>query len=388
MLSSLQHSPALAEQPQLSPPPVTPLAITRLSLHNFRNYRDYRIEAGGQPIIITGNNGIGKTNLLESLSLLVPGKGLRKAAFDDLQNNAFPDPWGVAADVLTPDGIITIGTGRDPANPSSDRRALHINGRNYRQQSILSEIMAMAWVTPDMDRLLADGASARRAFLDRLAYSFDPAHNGRIARYEKAMRDRLHILRHQRHDPVWLNALENDMAQTGVAIAAARNQLTHELQLALNTSISSFPRAEIRLSGTAEEGLLEKPALLVEDHLRQLLADNRMADRDSGMTNHGPHRSDLLVTHGHKQCPARLCSTGEQKALLIAIILAYVRLLSATRGMTPLLLLDDIAAHLDETRRQALFDEIGTINAQAWISGTDANDYAFLSGKAQFVSLA
>jgi DNA replication and repair protein RecF len=286
---------------------------------------------------------------------------------------------------MTPSGLLSIGTGRDNADGAIERRVIHINGKAQRNQQCLAEHIAMTWVTPDMDRILADGASARRNLIDRLAYSFDPSHKGRITRYEKAMRDRLHLIRENRVDAAWLNALEDEMAQTSTAIAATRLHMVQELQTAHSLAQSSFPRAELALIGLAEETITNQPALLVEDLLRATLRQNRDADRDAGMTTVGVHRTDLAVLHTGKNCPARFCSTGEQKALLISIILAFLRILGAARGMNPLLLLDDIAAHLDEARRRALFDEITDQGVQVWANGTDDDDYNFMHNRAQFI---
>ena len=227
-----------------------------------------------------------------------------------------------------------------------------------------------------MDRVLAEGPSARRKLLDRLVYSFDPAHSGRVNRYEKALRERMRLLREGSRDATWLTVLEDEMAKTGVAIAAARRHLLSQLRGAIEETSSVFPRADIGVSGIAEDALESNPALLVEDMLRLELAAGRDDDAQSGSTSAGPHRSDLLVMHRAKNCPADLCSTGEQKALLIAIMLAYLRTLMRHRQMLPIFLLDDIAAHLDDIRRGALFEEILALGVQAWLTGTDA---AFLT---------
>jgi DNA replication and repair protein RecF len=278
---------------------------------------------------------------------------------------------------------LRIGTGRDPEAVDTERRLVHIDGRNARSQNVLAEHIALACVTPDMDRVLAEGPSARRKLLDRLVYSFDPAHNGRVNRYEKAMRERMRLLREGIADAAWLNALEDEMAQTGVAIAAARRHMIRQLATAIAETASVFPRADLALKGMAEEALEDHPALLVEDMLRGALARTRGEDAQSGTCSAGPHRSDLIVIHRAKNCIADLCSTGEQKALLIAIMIAYLRALTRSRHFTPLFLMDDIAAHLDDIRRDALFEEIRALGVQAWLTGTDTAPFATLLPHAQ-----
>jgi DNA replication and repair protein RecF len=260
---------------------------------------------------------------------------------------------------------------------------VHIDGKNIRGQNALAERVAMAWITPDMDRILAEGPGPRRKLLDRLVYSFDPAHGGRVHRYEKAMRERMRLLREGIADANWLGVLEDEMAQTGVAIAAARRHMIRQLRTAIAETSGLFPRADLALKGIAEEALETSPALPVEDMLRAALARTRGEDAQSGTCAAGPHRSDLAVIHRAKNCPADLCSTGEQKALLIAIMLAYVRTLARHRQMMPLFLLDDIAAHLDDVRRAALFEEILSLGVQAWLTGTDAEPFADLLPQAQ-----
>lgn len=363
-------------------PPV-PLFIHQLTLFNFRNYGDLRLKLDCAPVILTGMNGSGKTNLLEAVSLLVPGRGLCRAAPSEWQNHLSAEPWAVVAELAASSGDMKIATGRDPEAPDSDRRVVQIDGRIVRSQQTLAEHVAIAWITPDLDRVLADGPSARRKLLDRMVFSFDPAHAGRVHRYEKAMRERLRLLRDGVADAAWLTGLEDEMARTGVAIAAARRQLLRQLQTAIAETQSAFPRADLTLVGLAEEALAGSPALLVEDKVRAALARTRGDDAQSGTTSAGPHRSDLRVVHRARACPAELCSTGEQKALLVAMMLAYVRTLAATRGMKPLFLLDDITAHLDSVRRAALFEEILSLGVQAWMTGTDPGQFKPLLAAAQ-----
>lgn len=360
-----------------------PLSLSQLTLTNFRNHADLRLELSSAPVVLTGMNGSGKTNLLEAISLLVPGRGLCRASPSEWQNHADTAPWAIVADIETLSGQMKIATGRDPELPESERRIVLIDGRVVKNQQALADHIAMAWITPDLDRVLADGPSARRKLIDRMAYSFDPAHAGRVHRYEKALRERLRLLRDGIADAAWLSGLEDEMARTGVAIAAARLQLLRYLQTAIAETESVFPQATLFLQGMAEELLVDLPALMVEDRLRSSLARMRGEDAQSGTCGVGPHRSDLRVVHRRHNCPAELCSTGEQKALLVAIMLAYVRTLASARAMKPLFLLDDITAHLDKVRRAALFEEIGTLGVQAWLTGTDDEAFKPFLSKAQ-----
>ena len=382
MTNALSES-RIPRSESLIPKPESTFSITTLSLANFRNYDDLWLALAPEPVVLTGMNGSGKTNILEAVSLLVPGRGMCRAAPTEWQNHHQSLPWAISATLDTPRGDIKIGTGRDPEMPYGERRVVHIDGRAVKSQQTLAEHVAMAWITPDMDRVLADGPSARRKLLDRMAYSFDPAHAGRVHRYEKALRERLRLLRDGVADAAWLSALEDDMAQTGVAIAAARLHLLRQLQTGIADTQSAFPQADLTLTGLTEEGLSKEPALLVEDKLRAALARTRGDDAQSGTCAIGVHRSDLAVIHRTHHCPAELCSTGEQKALLVAIMLAYVRTLAQTRGMPPLFLLDDITAHLDSLRRAALFEEILSLRVQAWLTGTDTSFFKPLLPHAQ-----
>ncbi|MDP9128641.1 MAG: DNA replication/repair protein RecF [Pseudomonadota bacterium] len=335
------------------------------------------------PVVLTGDNGSGKTNLLEAISLLVPGRGLRGAALAELQNKDSSPSWAIAAKLNTSFGLLRLGTGRDAEAAEAERRIVHIDGKAARNQSSLAEHVTMAWITPEMDRILVESPSARRKLLDRLAYSFDPTHGTRVNRYEKALRERSRLLREGIADATWLNALEDEMAQTGVAIAAARRHMIAELRTAIAETTGAFPRADLTLKGMAEEALETRPALLVEDQMRAALARARSEDAQSGTCGTGPHRSDLIVRHRAKNCVADLCSTGEQKALIIAIMLAYVRMLAQTKNTAPLFLLDDIAAHLDDWRRAALYEEIRGLGVQSWLTGTDAEPFSALLPYAQ-----
>ncbi len=330
--------------------------------------------------MLTGPNGAGKTNLLEAVSFLAPGRGIRRARTAEPDQHGQPAPWAVAAAVDTACGPIQIGTGREA---DSERRAVRINGAPVKNQAMLAEYVSVVWMTPQLDRLFLDGAGVRRRFLDRLVYGFDPAHAGRVAGYEQALRERARLLKSGSRDDAWVGALERQMAERGVAIAAARREMAARLNAACMAASGPFPGAAVGIEGALEGWLDSVPALEAEERLRAALAEGRGSDAEAGGAAVGPHRSDLAVRHIEKDMPAALCSTGEQKALLIAIVLADLKLQAAERGTVPLLLLDEVAAHLDEEMRAALFQTILDLGAQAWMTGTDARLFAPLGDRVQ-----
>jgi DNA replication and repair protein RecF len=363
--------------------------VGRVSLTQFRCYAQAELEADARPVVLTGPNGAGKTNLLEALSYLAPGRGLRGARLSSVDrrppgSSAAAGPWAVAARIVSPAGEIAIGTGREavPGEESRERRALRIDGAPAKGQAVLAEFLAVIWLTPQMDRLLQEGASGRRRFLDRLVFAFDPAHAARVSAYEHAWRERQRLIeeRGPAADPSWLAALEDRLAESGVAIAAARRDLVRRLQLAAAVP-GPFPRPELSLDGAVESWLAEDPALAVEERLRAALAAARSP---AGPPAPGPHRSDLKLVHGQKGVPADQASTGEQKALLVALVLAHARLMAAERGSAPVLLLDEVAAHLDEERRGHLLEALLALGTQAWMTGTDEALFRPLGPAAQF----
>jgi DNA replication and repair protein RecF len=365
-------------------------SLARVQLTDFRSYETLRVVLSPLPVVLTGPNGAGKTNLLEAVSLLSPGRGLRGAKLADVQRaDAGPHAhWAVAVALGDEDGT-KLATGRDPtAGPESDRRVVRIDGETKTAQAAFAPHLAIVWLTPQMDGLFLDSPSARRRFLDRLVFAFDPPHVGRVQCYEKAVRERGALLFQRREgariDEAWLAALERTIAETGIAVAAGRALLVERLSRAAMQTVSAFPRATMRLEGWIDEILQSRPALAAEDEFAAKLARSRNEDAAHGATGFGPHRSDWRVSHGAKNVAAELCSTGEQKALLIAIILAHARLIAAEQGTAPILLLDDVAAHLDETRRAALFDEISALGVQAWMTGTDESLFAPLARAQRF----
>ncbi len=371
------------------------VAVTRLMLTDFRNYREATLALGAEPVVLTGPNGAGKTNLLEALSFLAPGRGLRRARLTEIdrrpgpESDAAPSGWAVAATVATGTGAVRIGAGRDPgqSGAAGEKRIVHIDGEAVRGQAALGERLAVVWLTPPMDRLFSEGPGGRRRFLDRLVLALDPAHASRVAAYEQALRERAQLLREGSADRAWLGALEQVMAAQGVAVAAGRREAVRLLDRACAEAEGPFPRAGLALVGTVEGWLDAMPALAAEAALATALAAGRRADAAAGGAAVGPHRADLAVTLAEKGIPAALASTGEQKALLIAILLAHAQILRQIRGEPPILLLDEIAAHLDASRRAALFEALLRLDGQAWLTGADAALFAPLRGHARFLSV-
>jgi DNA replication and repair protein RecF len=367
------------------------VGLTRLVLTDFRNYRSARLDFDAGPVVLTGPNGAGKTNLLEAVSFLSPGRGLRQSRLGEIdRREGAAEPgnsgWAVAATIMTRRGIVRIGTGREPEG--GERRIVRIDGEPARSQAALGERLSLLWLTPQMDRLFVEGPGGRRRFLDRLVLGLDPAHATRVAGYEQALRERARLLRDGPSDRVWLAALEEVMAQQGVAVAAGRRDAIERLDRVCAEAEGAFPRARLALIGTVEDWLGTMPALAAEEQFKAALMANRTSDAAAGGAVLGPHRSDLAVSYADKGVAAESASTGEQKALLIAIVLAQAALQRATRGEPPLLLLDEVAAHLDEDRRAALFEALAGLESQTWITGTDTALFTPLRNHARFLSVA
>ena len=371
--------------------PTTRVVLQKITLTNFRCYDRVSLKVDSRSVVLTGPNGAGKTNLLEAISLLAPGRGLRRARIEDMDrrhklDNSSPSEWGIAALIETPMGPIKIGTGRNKT--AGSRRIVRINGTDTGSQNALAEYVDAVWLTPQMDRLFVEGAAGRRRFFDRLAFGFDTGHAGRVNAYNHAMRERMGLLRSSTGDDIWLDKLEQSMAERGVAIAAARRELAARLDKASLYTSGCFPVAGVTAVGLIEGWLNNVPALEAEQRFAGELKKNRRRDGESGITELGPHRSDFIVVHVAKGLPAVQCSTGEQKALLIAIVLANTRLHARERNRIPLLLLDEVAAHLDAKRRKALFDEICNLGTQAWLTGTDLAFFESFGNNAQYVSIS
>jgi DNA replication and repair protein RecF len=360
--------------------------VRNLLLHNVRCYDSARMmDVHGGLVVLYGPNGAGKTNILEAVSLLAAGRGLRNAANDEIQKRDASAAWGISAEIDTGGASVQIGTGLDGV---SSKRAVRINGVPAKNQAMLSDYISCIWLTPQMDRLFLDTSSGRRKFFDKLVFTFDPSHAGRVTRYENAMAQRSKLLREGQADPAWLKGLESQMAETGIAIAAARLDFVARLQKACDSAHareeSFFPKARLHLSGTVEELLSRTPAVEVEEMFAYQLEQSRARDAETGGAATGPHKGDLVVHFAAKNMPADQCSTGEQKALLIGIILAHSRLIAAERGAPPVLLLDEVAAHLDENRRAALFDLLIELGGQVWMTGTDESLFSAAKNRAQF----
>src|SRR5450432_122191 len=337
--------------------------IRRLTLTNFRSYRAAQIELAAGPIVLVGPNGAGKTNLIEAISFLAPGRGLRRATLEEVAFQEGNGSWAVAADVDGALGLATLGTGIEA--PTTEDTAVARKCRIDREPAVsvaaLSDHVRVIWLVPAMDGMFAGPASERRRFLDRLALAVDPEHSSRVSALERALRSRNRLLEEQRPDPHWLDAIEHETAEIAVAVAAQRAETVARLQQALaarDDPASAFPASEIALKGWIEELIRERPALEVEDRYRAVLKDNRARDAAAGRTLDGPHLTDLAVTHARKRIQAQDASTGEQKALLIGLVLAHAGLLTEMSGFAPILLLDEVVAHLDPARRTALYREL------------------------------
>lgn len=372
--------------------PVQRLWIERVQLTNFRSYAAATVEATAEPVVLVGPNGAGKTNFLEAISLLAPGQGLRRAPFPELTMANAAGGWSVAGRVHTALGAIDIGTGLVANGGQGDRagRIVRIDGEPQSGSGALADYVEMVWLTPAMDGLFTGPAGERRRFLDRLILCFDPGYRTRVGRFERAMQSRNKLLADGVRDNALIEGFEIAMAETGVAVAAQRAEAVASLAAViearrLRDPNSPFPWASLALEGNLETLLADRPAVEVEDHYQRELRVARERDRAAGRALSGPHRSDLVVGHGPKAMPARLSSTGEQKALLFGIVLAHAELVAERQsGLAPILLLDEVTAHFDTDRRAALFAEILRLGAQAWMTGTDREAFAALSGKAQF----
>lgn len=382
--------------------------ISRLVLTDFRNHERLSLALDRRPVVLAGPNGSGKTNVLEAVSLLAAGQGLRRAPYPDLARKGGAGGWAVAATLHAGDRRLDIGTGlqaasglasvagagvRSGVTAGGDRqgRIVRIDGEPQSGSGALADLVDLLWLTPAMDGLFTGPAGDRRRFLDRLVLCFDAAHAQRAGTFERAMRQRNRLLEDGVRDGVRFAGLEAIMAETGVAMSAARSQAVAALAQVIaarraRDPHSPFPWSTIELTGALETALAGRPALDVEDAYLAILSGQRERDRAAGRTLEGPHRADLLLRHGPKDMAAAHCSTGEQKSLLVGLVLAHAELIAARRGgAAPILLLDEVAAHLDERRRSTLFAELVRLGSQAWLTGTDRSAFAALLNEAQCI---
>lgn len=350
------------------------MTITRLSLSNFRNYTEVSFRPAAKFIVLHGENGAGKTNILEAVSLLVPGRGLRRSAMSEMLRQGGDGGFAISAEL----GDVIIGTGVTENAP--ERRKVRINGANAAINA-LAEWLSVIWLTPAMDRLFVDGASARRQFLDRLVLAVEPAHARYSSRYEAALRQRNKLLgEHTSPDPAWLDAIESGMAENAAAINISRARILSELgQRLASVKDSLFAAPTIAIQGNICGDASE---------LRSIWANGRQRDAAAGRTLIGPHRNDLAVHHALSGQAASRCSTGEQKALLLSIILAHAELVADLRGTAPVILLDEVAAHLDPSRRAALFARLDATGSQVWMTGTESSLFSSIDHNAMFIEIA
>ncbi|TWF52863.1 DNA replication/repair protein RecF [Neorhizobium alkalisoli] len=362
--------------------------LSRLQLTDFRNYAAASLSLDERHVVLTGENGAGKTNLLEAVSFLSPGRGLRRAVLSDVSRVGAAGGFAIFADVEGMDGEVAIGTGTEAGEGENVSRKLRVNGTSAKSTEELSDHLRVLWLTPAMDGLFTGASSDRRRFLDRLVLSLDAAHGRRAGDFERSMRSRNRLLSEGRFDPSWLSAIEAQMAGLGIAMAAARREMLGLLsRLSAGTAETPFPTPLLSLEGFLDE-FPDQPAAVLEDIYLEMLRTSRNRDAAAGRTLDGPHRSDLLVRHREKDMDAARCSTGEQKALLIGLVLAHARLTADMTGYAPILLLDEIAAHLDEGRRAALFDLIHGLGGQSFMTGTDQAMFSALGDRAQFLTVS
>jgi DNA replication and repair protein RecF len=367
--------------------------IRRLTLAKFRSYRAASLTVDAQLAVLVGPNGAGKTNLIEAISFLAPGRGLRRATLDEVAFAEGDGAWAVAAEVEGMLGLATLGTGIEP--PVSEdaplARKYRVDGEAVTSSSALSSHLSVVWLTPAMDGLFGGPAAERRRFLDRLVLAVDGTHNSRVNALERSLRSRNRLLEQPNPDPHWLDAVERETAEMAIAVAAARAETVRRLAAALlrnRNPASPFPWAGIALDGWIENALMEQPATEVEDRYRVVLRNNRARDAAAGRTTDGPQLTDLDVLYGPKGIAADRASTGEQKALLIGLILAHASLVAEMTGYAPLLLLDEVIAHLDPGRRAALFDALAALAAQVWMTGADPAPFADVASRAQVFAVS
>jgi DNA replication and repair protein RecF len=368
-----------------------PAAIRRLTLTNFRSYHAASLEIAGNLVVLTGPNGAGKTNLIEAISFLAPGRGLRRVTLDEVAFSEGDGSWAISAEIEGMLGLATLGTGIEPqtGEDAARTRLCRIDREPVGSAAAFADHLRVVWLTPSMDPMFAGPASERRRFLDRLVLAVDAQHSGRVAALERSLRSRNRLLEDPRADPHWLDAIEHETAELAVAVAAQRAETVHRLQGALAARKNdAFPSAEIAVDGWMERLLPDHPAAEIEERYRSVLKDNRPRDAAAGRTLDGAHLTDLSVVYAPKNIPAAGASTGEQKALLIGLVLAHAGLLAEMTGFAPVLLLDEVVAHLDPDRRAALYAALAEIGAQVFMTGADPAAFAEAAPQAELFTVS
>jgi DNA replication and repair protein RecF len=364
--------------------------VHRLTLTNFRNYRAASLEADARPIVLYGPNGAGKTNLIEAISFLAPGRGLRRATLEEVAFHEGDGSWAVAAEVEGALGLATLGTGVERAleDGATMQRKCRIDREPVASAAAFADHLRVVWLVPAMDSLFVGAPSERRRFLDRLALAVDVEHASRVNALERALRSRNRLLEETHPDPHWLDAVEHETAELAVAVAGLRAEAVRRLEsVLLSRRDSDFPPVEIALDGWMEKLLPAHPAVEIEERYRTVLRENRARDAVAGRTLDGPHLTDLAVVYAQKGIAAGDASTGEQKALLIGLVLAHARLITEMTASAPVLLLDEVVAHLDPTRRAALHRELAQLGAQVWMTGADPALFAEIKDDAAMVEV-
>ena len=367
------------------------MPVRRLTLTNFRNYHAASLQADAKTIVLVGPNGAGKTNLIEAISFLAPGRGLRRATLDEVAFSEGDGSWAVAAEIEGALGLATLGTGLE--RPLDDGTALQRKCRIDREPvataTAFADHLRVIWLVPAMDALFTGAPSERRRFLDRLVLAVDAEHASRVNALERSLRSRNRLLEEPRPDAHWLSAVEHETAELAVAVAGLRAETVRRLGAVLATrKHSAFPAAAIALDGWMEQLIAERPAAELEERYRAVLRDNRARDAAAGRTLDGPHLTDLKVIYSEKDMAAADASTGEQKALLIGLVLAHARLIADMTGFSPILLLDEVVAHLDPVRRQALYGELTQLGCQVWMTGADPLLAAEIDGAAATIEVS
>jgi len=367
------------------------MSVRRLTLNNYRNYHAASLEAGAKTIVLIGPNGAGKTNLIEAISFFAPGRGLRRANLDEVAFSEGDGSWAVSAEIEGALGLATLGTGieRPLEEGATVVRKCRIDREPVGSAAAFADHLRVVWLVPAMDTLFVGAPSERRRFLDRLALAVDAEHGSRVNALERSLRSRNRLLEEARPDAHWLDAVEHETAELAVAVASQRVETIRRLDAVLaSRRASAFPPAEIALDGWMEKLIPEHPAIEIEERYRAVLRDNRARDAAAGRTSDGPHLTDLKVTYAHKGIAAADASTGEQKALLIGLVLAHGRLIAEMTGFAPLLLLDEIVAHLDPARRAALHVELAQLGGQVWMTGADPALFIEVGNDAMVVEVA